>query len=271
MNDIEQKNPGKLSDTEWACLLKTKPDEYLSSILDGIETNNRFFVDSKFLKLLYEYAFGCKLSFYPHEYWEPGKKPLFRSRIMETDKPQDEEGPYDRSIFRGYGPERSFVPPKGKSSMGRINPLYICYLYTATDEKTSIIESRATPGCKVSVAEIRIKQLCHFVSFTHRPVVAVGKLDDRKEWLLAFSGLLPNLFQCPDRSDKVYYLCQYISEFYKNQDFDGITFRSAYMPQSNGDDTGVNVTVFSYDKCEVINSKIYHLDSMDITVSLIDG
>ncbi len=266
MSEIKVANPGKLTEEDWEYLLQIRTDVYLYDVLEGIKIRNRYFVDERFLKLLYDYAFGCRVITNSQEYIEPGRI-FYRARVYHGLVVLSGDPKYSKGRFEGYNAEESFVPPPGKAtSAGRIDPSYIRYLYTSSDIKTSIFESRATPGDKVSVAEIKVNQLCKMISFAHPAPVYWGEKDAQKEWLAAFAFLLPNLFQSPNRSDEEYFLCQYISEFYKNQGFDGIMFRSAFMPHCLGNE-GVNFTFFNYEKCVPISSSVYNVLKMDLTTS----
>lgn len=266
MSEIKIANPGSLTEEDWDFLLQIRTDVYLNDVLEGIKIRNRYFVDERFLKLLYDYAFGCKVITNSQEYIEPGRI-FYRARVYHAPVVLSGDPKYSKGRFEGYNAEESFVPPPGKAtSAGRIDPSYIRYLYTSSDIETSIFECRATPSDKVSVAEIRVNELCKMISFVHPAPVYCGEKDAQKEWLAAFAFLLPNLFQSPNRSDEIYFLCQYISEFYKNQGFDGIMFRSAFMPHCRGND-GVNLTFFNYEKCEAISSSVYRINKMMLSTS----
>lgn len=266
MSEIKVANPGSLTEEDWDFLLQIRTDAYLNDVLEGIKNRNRYFVDERFLKLLYDYAFGCKVITNSQEYVEPGRI-FYRARVYYGPVVLSGDPKYSKGPFEGYNAEESFVPPPGKAtSAGRIDPSYIRYLYTSSDIETSIFESRATPGDSVSVAEIKVNKLCKMISFVQPAPVCWGEVGEKEKWLAGFALLLPNLFQTPRRSDEIYFMCQYISEFYKNQGFDGIMFRSAFMPYCFGED-GVNLTFFNFEKCEAISSSVYQVHKMALFTS----
>ena len=52
--------------------------------------------------------------------------------------------------------------------------------------------------------------------------------------------------------------------------YDGIAYRSKYFSRSNvRNEAGVNVTIFNYDKCYPISSKLYSVNKVAVKSKLI--
>ena len=164
--------------------------------------------------------------------------------------------------FQGYDAKDSFVPPVGVPvGQGRINPDNIRYLYTSSDVETSILEVRARPDEYVSVADIEITAPLTFID-TAIDSVCWWDNNKKDEWFALFLWALSDLFRQQYVNSGDYYLCQYISEYWKNLGIDGIRFKSAMSRYL--DKEGFNLTVFNYDKCKVTASKLYLVYSMTV-------
>jgi len=171
---------------------------------------------------------------------------LFRSRLFEK---------YNNKIskdkdFCGFNKKDSFVPPLSISSDGRLNPKLIRYLYTAEDEITSIMETKPILEECVSVAEIKLNENLKIAN-----LVYFDKINSIDE---CFRFLLSRELSQPIRDKSDYFFSQYISEYIKNLGYDGIRFNSSINK------SGVNITIFSYNKCEAISSKLYSLHSINM-------
>ena len=161
------------------------------------------------------------------------------------------------SGFWGYDSQNSFVTDNDNLiSDGRANPSFIKYLYTAERPYTAMVEIRPYLKSKVNIAEIRVKEKLNIADFSYK---SLGKLDGMMECLAVFIMMD---FSKPSNYDiKSYIPTQYIAEFIKILEydwgnFDGIRFNSSL------DNNGINVTIFNYNKCEPIGSKLYEINDI---------
>ncbi len=260
--------PAPITEEDWQYYLSISPAELIKNIIESLKNENRFFVDERFLKLLYHFAFDLgsryvsQLSMYPFD-----NRCFYRARkYKEKDASERcyDVGKY--APFQGYDAEGSFVPPVGSISEGRINPENIRYLYTCSDEKTSILETRIQPGEYVSIAKIHLREEVHFVDLSKNYSIIDADSEDKSNWINFFVLDLAGFFQKPYVDNGSYYFCQYVSEYLKNWGFDGIAFRSS-MAQTDFGAVGVNYTFFNYEKCEVVSSKLYHVIRIEVTTS----
>jgi len=154
--------------------------------------------------------------------------------------------------FWGYGKDDSFVPTDNDCiSDGRTNPAFIKYLYTAEDPYTALVEVRPYLESKVSVAEILINEPISVADFSY----------DTYENFEGFEQILILIimhdFSKPNNSkSKNYIATQYIAEFIKSLGFGGIKFNSSLYK------IGRNITIFSYDKCQPVSSRLYEIEDI---------
>lgn len=266
MSVIQMHKPEPISKEDWAYYLSFNPGDYVRLTVDALKTENRFFVDERFQKLIYTYAFDPSERGHSTKYLLPGQPTLFRARIYKRDDAHERlNAPEQYGLFQGYDEAGSFVPPEGiYTDQGRINPSNIRYLYTTSDVETSILEVRARPGEIVSVARIELCEPAQMFDISNRWSSMWGE-SKTTEWFCLFYLALMSLFQRPYKDTGDYYLCQYISEYLKNWGFDGIIFRSAVNRVSL--DSGINYTFFNYQKCKAVSSTLFHVLSMNIKTS----
>lgn len=156
------------------------------------------------------------------------------------------------SGFWGFNDKDSFVPPNNDYiSDGRTNPAFIRYLYTSEDPYTALVEVRPYLKSKVSVAEIIVNKTLNIADFSYK---AFGNLEGFEQNLMY---LIMDDFSRPSDSDvKSYIPTQYIAEFIKTLDFDGIKFNSSLHGR------GRNITIFNYEKCTPVGSKLYEIEDI---------
>lgn len=268
MGRIQIHQPDSITEKDWAYYLDFDPIKLIQNTIDSLRNENRFFVDERFLKLLYHFAFdpgsryASQLSIYPLD-----NRVFYRARkYKEIDAKERHDNPNAYGFFQGYDAKNSFVPPVGTVSEGRINPANIRYLYTCSDEKTSILETRIQPGEYVSIAEIKLRDEVHLVDFSKNYSNIDAESEEKTDWINFFVLGLAGVFQKPYVDNGSYYFCQYVSEYLKNWGFDGIAFRSS-MAQVDFGPVGVNYTFFNYEKCEVVSSKLYYVIRMEVDTS----
>jgi hypothetical protein len=156
------------------------------------------------------------------------------------------------SGFWGYDEKESFVPINNDLvNDGRANPAYIKYLYTAESPYTALVEVRPYLKSKVSIAEIKVNEELIVANFSYE---SFGKLDGFEQNLMY---LIMSDFSKPSDSDKKSYIpSQYVAEYIKTLGLDGIRFNSSLHG------AGRNITIFNYEKCKPIGSKLYEIDDI---------
>lgn len=217
--------------------------KYLREFIKEITYHNRNPRDLKALELMDDISTNPEIKVKENE-------KLYRSRIIE-DKSKINKSPG----FFGYDSVESFVPPREYASDMRANYRYIPYLYCSNHPYLSLVEVRPRLGALVSIATIVANEELTLLDFTNsnRP----PKMTSAKENL--FSDL-SGLFSKPvaDEDDiKDYIPTQFIAEYAKNLDYDGIVFQSSLVPEINH--SGLmrfNVVVFNYSKCKPIKSNV---------------
>lgn len=65
--------------------------------------------------------------------------------------------------------------------------------------------------------------------------------------------------------EKDYIFPQFIASYCQHLGYDGIAYRSKYATKENVQkNQGINFTVFNYQKCEAIGSKLYTVNKISI-------
>lgn len=151
----------------------------------------------------------------------------------------------ESSGFWGFNAEDSFVPPNNITAEGRNNPVFINYLYTAEEEYTAMVEIKPILESLVSIAEISIEKELKIADFAQN-FEEVHSFDDALKENIAYC-----LSWIVDVNKKYYIPAQIISEYIKSIGFDGIRYSSSLYKN------GHNVTIFNYENCKPICSKIH--------------
>lgn len=263
MGRVRMSPPLKLTDEEWSELLGIAPGEFVLSIIHSLSWENRFFVDERFLKLLYEYATDSMWQDHSNQLFEAGKS-FYRARIYkEPDAHERLSNPKRFKPFQGYDEDNSFVPrDKRTIAEGRLNPADLMYLYTCSDQETAILEKRAQSGEYVSVATIKNTEKLCFFDISKNWSMIVDSDDKRARWYSWFYLSISSAFHAPKSKLGNYYFTQYVSEFLKNIGFDGIAFSSSMKRDCFADNEGINYTIFNYDKCMAVSSELVHVVSV---------
>lgn len=216
---------------------------YLKDFIKEIQYKNRNPRDLKALKLLDDKSTNPEITIEPNQY-------LYRARIVDNEKGINKE-----RNFYGYDAQGSFVTRTEFTRDGRANYRYIPYLYCATHPYIAMAEVRPRIGSKVSIAKIKVKETLTLLDFTikNKP----SKMTDAKKNLF---DSLSELFSKPvTKDDDIldYIPTQFIAEYAKYIEYDGIVFSSSVTPEyKNKYSDRYNVVVFNYDKCEAIKSNI---------------
>lgn len=268
MSIVQISRPSEITEADWNYYLCFQPYDYISSIAEGMKHSNRFFVDERFQKLIYSYAFSkqtrfrAQKSFHQFDAFE-----LYRARLYkESDADDRMRHPKIYGEFQGYNAEESFVPNKSNfSGDGRSNPDGISYLYASNNIRTCLLEKRVKPGDIVSVATIKIIDRIFLFDASPNSASIMEESVERTLWANNFVLGLRRLFSMPYRDQGDYLLCQYISEYLKNWNFDGIMYHSSL--EQNPFSSGINFTIFNYQKCKVASSRLYYISSVDLKTS----
>ena len=261
------------TDRDWDFFQQTSPEDYLKKMQKSLESENRFFIDKRFIKLMYWFSQEAT-QYCSAEVIIP--KYLYRARIYDEAKDIEERQNDTDSTsccpnFMGYGKTGSYIPPRGiHVGNGRANPAGIVYLYAAGDFETAIAEVNPPLEANVSVATIAIKQDISILSFASLFASSTGNGDKRTLWKHNFILALTRLFNTP-ASGSDYLLCQYISELVKNIGFDGISFRSSKVKPDFSNAKGINYTIFNYSKCEAISSDLYYVANRSMELKKLDS
>ncbi|WP_217437227.1 RES family NAD+ phosphorylase [Paenibacillus sp. JMULE4] len=116
---------------------------------------------------------------------------------------------------------------------------------------TALVEVRPYLNSLVSVASIQVKEALIIADLTYD---GFAKTDGIENYLFY---LIMTDFSKPSNSNKKDYIpTQYITEFIKSLGFEGIRFNSSLYGR------GRNVTIFNYNKCEAVDSKLYQINDI---------
>ncbi|HOA81275.1 MAG TPA: RES family NAD+ phosphorylase [Defluviitaleaceae bacterium] len=187
---------------------------------------------------------------------------LFRARLyLEDDQYEKYRNP-PKTTFQGYDKENSFVNSSGNVKEGRINPIFIPYLYVSTTIEGAMVEVRPYADTLISVAEIKVLKDLNIIDFSKNLGLSSGINGEFESALFLY---INREFSKPCYKDGDYLLLQYISEYIKLKGFDGVMYTSAFsrniLPQIK---SYKNIAIFNYSNCEAINSKLYMSDKVDL-------
>lgn len=234
----------------------------LNDFCEEIKYKNRNPKNTEILKMLDDYETNPTIVLQKGEL-------LYRSRIIDDVSKIKGESP-----FYGYDANNSFVPPKNKTKDMRANYRNIPYLYCAADKYTSIVEVRPTISSKVSVATIQIYETLKLFDLTIKNNLL--QIPAQKKTVLQE---LSELYSKPVNDDELldYIPTQFIAEYIKNNNYDGIAYMSSLTPEIKTNNFNLvdtskryNVVIFNYDKCKVIKSNVYSIDKICFEPNQID-
>jgi len=218
---------------------------------------NRFFIEHPFMERFKHYIEKVGSLQSPlQEVYAPKDTLYFRARLCDYEFAVQKHlqsialktGKQNPSGFYGYNKENSFVPsPEIITEDGRTNPKYIRYLYVSENEATAMIEVKPVLESFVSIAKIKAKEPLALLDIPR------SLPEDSDAESIGFIMGINEFFSSPSLGElKDYLPAQYIAEYIKSlEKFDGIRFHSSLNK------TGLNLTIFNYQKCLPIASKIY--------------
>lgn len=168
----------------------------------------------------------------------------------------------DDNIHTPFSLDEMKKPPVHLAKSGRANPLGISYLYTGTTKECAIHEVRPPIGSYVSVVEMKINDPSNvyivdlrFQSATLSPF-EIDELELLSKRIPFFKLLDKKMSQAilPTRSELDYLPIQFLCEFIKQQDVDGIAYKSVACQNE-----GYNIVFFSEDNVNFQSVKSYHI------------
>jgi len=197
-------------------------EEFSNSIKYSNRFHNRMFnakVFASFLPILEKvYPVGTK---------------LYRARISsESD---------------GFTHDKMNAPPPDKRTSGRINPEGVGVLYLASDPKTTLNEARATAFDYVTIGTFENCRAVKIVNLSGvgrtSPFLYSGELEEFAANRNVFREIAAEIAKPLRRTDSPlsYLPTQYIAEFIKSQNYDGVEFASTLR------EGGYNLAIFDED------------------------
>lgn len=156
-------------------------------------------------------------------------------------------------------------PPANLATPGRANPEGISYLYLSSDLETIMYETRSSYLDYVCVATIKAKEEQRIIALKEIQRMDPFSLEDNHESILYNSKLTQLISQSLSRplrrfdSKTEYVPTQYICEYIKSLDMDGIEYGSAMRPN------GLNYAFFDGDKFKVTNVKVHEIDRFELS------
>lgn len=166
-----------------------------------------------------------------------------------------------------FPPER-MKPRRNAAHEGRANAKGIPYLYAATDRNTAMSEVRPWIGATISLGrfastkDLRLVDLSVGHDFQLTPDHLFGPLPD-EEMEKAIWAQVDKAFSTPvtdDPSTAEYVPTQVIAEVFRREGFDGLVYKSALSD-------GFNMTIFDLDSAELIDCRLYKVDSVSFKFS----
>ena len=220
---------------------------------ESVRQRNRFFHEPKVIEFLDTLLQTCSSR---HRTIKEGKL-LWRAQLgnatyQRADMHEDVEVVYDEEI--PYPAER-MKPLPYAAHEGRANPRGIPCLYVATDPETAMSEVRPWLGANVSIGQFILKKEVTLIDFSvghasagkyfiEEPTPAVREAAIWTQIDKTFSEPASN-----DMGSTEYVPTQVISEFFRNQGFDGVVYKSSMGP-------GHNVALFDLEAAALMNCAI---------------
>ena len=165
---------------------------------------------------------------------------------------------------KGVSREEIGKPPANLASPGRANPKGIPYLYLSADEKTTLYETRATYLDFVTIGIFKLKEELKIIRLREIGNKSPFRIQNLKTYVFYQSFLmeLEKELSKPLRrfdSELDYLPSQYLCEFIKSNDYDGVEYASSL---NKG---GINLAIFKDIKLECIETKLVEIKNVEIT------
>jgi hypothetical protein len=215
---------------------------WFKNIFETIKNKNRFILDKCVLDQLNNFL--------------TENKPVLTKNITKSTKLfRARQIPYyQKTSFKN---DEMTAPPAHYAKAGRMNPVGIPYLYTADAQKTAIMELRPWKGSKICVATLETVRDLKIFDPT-------SNYNFPEKEISIYLSCLNELFSIPnDPEDAVGYApTQYISEVIKNNNYDGILYKSSLWSE------GYNIALFDTSSAKVTAIKDFIIDSVNIQYSI---
>ncbi len=233
-NDSYLRDNSLLLDNDW------------NLFVDEIKTKNRYHSRQLNSKILEEYC-----AFIRKDY-KAGTE-FYRGRISDR---------------QGYGLDKMSAPPVGKSAEGRANARGITCLYVASDIDTAFHEVRAGLFDYVSVGKFRLK---HDITVVDLSVILKISPFNNKLDCLKLAINKPHLERLNHemsrplrRSDSTldYVPTQYIVDYIKSIETDGIQEYNGIEYTSTANPSGYNLAIFDPDLFECTSVTVYEIEKL---------
>jgi hypothetical protein len=164
------------------------------------------------------------------------------------------------------------APPVSKVGAGRLNREHVSILYLASDAATAVAELRPHPGELVSTARFRLKDdiiVANLADHDIRNFLSDEKLETLRR-ILSLADVL-NVPVHPGNRH-LYSATQLLSDAFRVEGFDGVSFRSSVAPGTNF--ASFNPAAFEFvagseDACEV-TALAYGIEAVGIQPSSYD-
>lgn len=164
---------------------------------------------------------------------------------------------------KGISKDEIGKPSANLASAGRANPKGIPYLYVATDETTTLYETRATYLDFVTIGTFKLKEKLKIVRLREIgnkspfPIQNLETYVYYKNFLIELEKELSKPLRRFD-SELDYLPSQYLCEFIKSNGYDGVEYASSLYK------SGVNLAIFNDQKLEYIEKKSVEIKNIDI-------
>ena len=192
---------------EFDVVMGSKWDEFSESIKYGNRFHSGMFNSD---------AFSSFLSIIRNTY--PTGTHMYRARISAE--------------LKGFSVHEMGAPPKGKRTAGRINPDGIGILYLSLDKRTVLNEVRASAFDYITIGDFQNLRDIRVVNLSSvdktSPFLYGSELEKFAANRKVFKEIAAEIAKPLRRSDSPleYLPTQYISEFIKSQNYDGVEFAS---------------------------------------------
>jgi hypothetical protein len=222
-----------------------------SEFADIIKYKNRFHSN------IFNYdAFASFLSFALKIY--PKGQKMYRARISHD--------------INGFACDKMGTPPKSYRTAGRINPEGIGVLYLASDEKTALFEVRANVNDYLTVGEFELKKEMRIIDLANVGAVSpfiYSETNDLQRYAVNYKLLkeiADEIAKPQRRNDSTldYLPTQYISEYIKSQNYDGVEYLSTMRAD------GYNFAIFDESQLECVETRVYEIESLTYEPKLIE-
>ncbi len=166
----------------------------------------------------------------------------------------------------GFKRNEMGAPPTDLATAGRINPAGIRVLYLADSIKTTLHETRAGIFDYVTVGNFKIKKEIEVINFANldkiSPFIANNNMG------IEYTQYAVNLEQLKFISQEIakplrrqdseldYLPTQYISDYIKEQGFDGVEYSSTMR------EGGINIALFNSDEYKCTKATVYQIKSI---------